>query len=52
MPSLEVVLDGFVGVKAVDVQEVDAAGVELINGLVKGRPHQPRKTRITRIVVA
>ena len=42
-PRLEVVADSLVGVKAVDVQEINAPVRELRQGVVERRPYEPGK---------
>ena len=44
-PAFEIVLDGLVSVQAVNVQQVDAAVLELVQGFVKRRPQEVREAR-------
>ena len=42
-PGLEIVLDRLVGVQAIDVQQVDAAVAELVQGIVERGAHEVRE---------
>ena len=50
-PSLEVVLGGLVGVETVDVEQVDAAGLEATGRLIERGTHQLGKLPIAGVVI-
>jgi hypothetical protein len=50
-PAFKVMADGLVGVKAIDVKEVDRAFIEPIQGLVKGTPKKGGKLRVVGLIV-